>query len=246
MPKKRKNITAKRVQASEKKPRVPNVVVTPETDDDEIGNDGLTIKQRLLVSAITGSARGNATKAAEMAGYRSENRVALASTAYEQLRKPQIKEAIRLALAKKCGDAEWTRLSIIDLARSSMENYIYVDANGIEQIDWATAAAAGAIGQIKEYEVKQVKDADGNTVFLPKIKLHDRVQALGMLAKMHGLINDRPPPTVDEMLETYEALDAAEVPPDAVPTIPRPGPVQGSAGGPTIGQDGTGETKADS
>lgn len=53
----------------------------------------LTEKQRRFVEAYMGKARGNATEAARLAGYKG-NRETLASVGKENLRKPQIREAI--------------------------------------------------------------------------------------------------------------------------------------------------------
>jgi hypothetical protein len=69
-------ITKKRVQATENLPApvIPQVEVRPERDDEPWDEEGLTIRQRLFVDKLTGEAGGNATQAAELAGYSSENR----------------------------------------------------------------------------------------------------------------------------------------------------------------------------
>src|SRR5690348_4971458 len=92
--------TVKRVQATEGVPfNPPQLDHHPEPDTDETGEEQLTPKQRRFVEAYTGPHFGCATKAAELAGYRAENRVALASTAHENLRKPQVQRAIARRLA---------------------------------------------------------------------------------------------------------------------------------------------------
>lgn len=53
----------------------------------------LTRKQQLFVEAYRGQARGNATEAARLAGYKG-NDVVLAQVGAENLKKPQIAEAI--------------------------------------------------------------------------------------------------------------------------------------------------------
>ncbi|QDG49310.1 terminase small subunit [Persicimonas caeni] len=53
----------------------------------------LTEKQRRFVEAYLGKACGNATEAARIAGYSGDDDT-LSSTGYENLRKPQIQEAI--------------------------------------------------------------------------------------------------------------------------------------------------------
>lgn len=54
---------------------------------------GLTRKQSLFVEAYTGQARGNATEAARLAGYKG-NQKTLEAVGRENLGKPRIREAI--------------------------------------------------------------------------------------------------------------------------------------------------------
>lgn len=213
MAKQRKNITAKHIQANEDKPFEPKLEFKPEIDEDDCGDDGLTVKQRLFVAALVGPARGNATKAAEMAGYRSDNRNSLKATASETLTKPDVQQAIALAIARKQMDPEWAKATLIDAARSSMANFVSVDVNGEPRLDWAKAAAAGAIGHIKEFTADVLPGSGGESsqIVRCKIKVHDRTAAIGMLLKFHGLLGDttataneetkirvRPIATVDE------------------------------------------------
>lgn len=58
----------------------------------------LTAKQQKFVSAYLGAAEGNATEACRLAGYQG-NAVTLAVVGFDNLRKPQIAEAIAEALA---------------------------------------------------------------------------------------------------------------------------------------------------
>jgi hypothetical protein len=162
-----------------------------EVDDGPFDHGGLSIRQQQFVAAIVGPAQGNATKAAQLAGYRSDNRVALASTAYENLRKPQIQEAIAHALAAKRATAEWAKASLVDLASSSMHNFLSVDARGNASIDFKKAAAAGALGQIKEYREEGVDTGNGKVRIIKRtIKLHDPTAALITLLKLHRLLKD--------------------------------------------------------
>lgn len=57
----------------------------------------LTKKQETFVSAYLGEAEGNATEACRIAGYQGDA-VTLAAVGYDNLRKPQIAEAIRTQL----------------------------------------------------------------------------------------------------------------------------------------------------
>lgn len=58
----------------------------------------LTAKQQKFVAAYLGAANGNATEAARLAGY-AGNAVTLGCVGYDNLRKPQIADAVRSELA---------------------------------------------------------------------------------------------------------------------------------------------------
>lgn len=171
--------TAKKVQSSEDEPILPELDAKPEADEDGWDNDGLTIKQRLFVEAITGPAAGNATKAAKLAGYRSDNRVALAATAYENLRKPHVAKAIALALAKRRLTPEWVQNRLADIANADMNNFLSLTDSGMLLPDYSKAVALGALGQMKEYDPET-----------GKIKVHDPSRALNTLAKMFGMLKE--------------------------------------------------------
>jgi hypothetical protein len=195
--KKRKNITRKVVRESEDKPYIPKVDVKPDIDEDgwETDSGDLTIRQRSFVEALVGPAGGNATKAAEMAGYAPENRIALQVTASRLLSNAMVQEAIAHALAKRRASPEWCKNQLIDLAQSSMKNFISIGDDGEPKLDFAKAAAMGALGQIKEFKEEGIKGGDGElTVVKRTIKIHDRISALQTLAKLHGLVSDSPPP----------------------------------------------------
>ena len=188
---KRTRITAKRVQAVENKPIIPNVTVKPEVDDEPWGDDGLTTKQRLFVEAYVGPAGGNATRAAEMAGYSAENRLALRATGWENLTKPYIQRAISHALARKKMSPEWAKERLAYLASGSMTDFLSVDENGDTHLDFKRAAEAAAIGHIKEYYEDGIDSGDGPKIIKRKIKLHDPAPALVTLLKIFGLIVDK-------------------------------------------------------
>jgi phage terminase small subunit len=69
----------------------------------EIESDGLTYKQRRFVEAYLGEARGNGTRAAEIAGY-AGNRDTLKAMASENLAKPYIRAHVRAAAIAVIGE----------------------------------------------------------------------------------------------------------------------------------------------
>ncbi len=194
--KKGKRVTTKRVQATENlPPKTPKIDHKPEVDEDVPESDGLTIRQRLFVEAITGPAIGNATKAAEMAGYKADNYFTLAATASENLKKPYIQEAIAHALARRRMSPEWAKAGLVDIASSSFADFLTLGDDGQPRLDFAKAAAMGAIGHIREYREEGVdaRDGTGPVIIKRTIKLHDRTKALELLLRLHGLLNDKLP-----------------------------------------------------
>jgi hypothetical protein len=194
-----KRTTTKRVQDTENLPPViPHVDVKPETDEDAWGDDGLTFRQRMFVKAMVGPAGGNATKAAEMAGYASDNRDALKVTACRTLTKANVQRALAHALAAKLDSPEWIRNSLVEISASSMANFVEVKENGTTELDFAKASEAGAMGQIREYREEAIKIGDGPAVTLKRtIKIHDRRAALETLAKLDGKLTEHHHHTYD-------------------------------------------------
>jgi len=185
---KRKRTTTKLVQANEDKPfTLPKVDVKPDVDTDGFADDGLTVRQRLFVDALIGPAGGNATKAAEMAGYASENNLALRVTASRLLTNANVQEAIAHAHARLKDTPEWARASLVEIAGASMANFLTVSEDGTPSIDWSRAAEMGAIGQIREYR-EEVSEINGKPIVVNKrsFKLHDALKAREILLKLHG------------------------------------------------------------
>jgi phage terminase small subunit len=184
----KKRITTKAVQETENLP-LPPVEIKPEVDDEAWDSDGLTVRQRAFVEALVGPAGGNATKAAEMAGYAAENRLTLAATASENLRKPYVQEALARALARRRMSPEWAQERLLELASASMRNFAHVE-NGDLVIDWDKAAAIGAIGQIGEVTEEVLKTEGTAKVIKRKFKLHNPKGALETILKLTGLLKD--------------------------------------------------------
>ena len=192
-PGKRKRTTVKQVQATEGKPfELPQVSVKPDTDEaEDMGVDGLNMRRRAFVEHITSDCFGNATRAAERAGYASSNRKALEVTGCYLLGIPKVQEAIRLKLADAALTADWTRRAIAAYAMAGMQQFSKVDENGKLSVDWKMAAAVGAIGNVKEIKEDFLPGEDGkpDVVIKRTFKVREPMRALELLAKMHGLID---------------------------------------------------------
>jgi hypothetical protein len=213
-----KRVTTKQVQEGEDRPFVPpqQVPVGPEIDDDDpCGDEGLSIRRRLFVEYITGEALGNASRSAKLAGYSDSNRHVLDQTASRLLRFVEIQQAIARRLAAKLLKPEAIRARVAELAGATMANFLKVGADGKPEMDWPAAAAAGAIGQVREYTEEGVEGAGQPVVFKRKFKIQDPIRALELLAKVQGLINDRPSEPEEPPLIRMRPVNRVAKPDDA-------------------------------
>lgn len=247
MAKKRKVSTKKFVRQTEDKPYVPNVKVEPDVDDGPFGGDGLSVRMRAFVDAITGPAAGNATKAAEMAGYASENRNALFVTACRVLSNAKVQEAISHAFAKRNMTPEWAKNRLMDMVQADMRNFLSLGDDGQPKLDFVKAGAAGALGQVREYKEEGFSTGSGEPVIVKRtIKLHDPTSAINTLLRLLNLINDRDAgtaPTGDLPVERHPAALSVKAPPGTDPLDDQSGPIQDRPGGPPVGEDGAGKTE---
>jgi hypothetical protein len=194
-----KRVTAKLVQSTEGlPPPAPPIVgmpppppAVPEPDDAPWDDEGLTFKQRAFCIAYVGPAAGNATKAAQMAGYRDDNYDSLKVTACENLTKPNVARCIARLVAGKLGGPEWTRAGITEIANANMADFVKVADNGQLVLDGDKAQQAAALGLVQVWHEKVIESESGPTVIDRKLKLYSRLDALKTLAKMNGQIVDR-------------------------------------------------------
>lgn len=190
--KKPKRTTAKKVQSLEDKPFVfPEVTAKAEVDEEGWGNDGLTTRQRLFVEALIGTAGGNATKAAEIAGYNADNRNSLKVTASENLTKPNVQRAIERAVAARFGSADDVRRGICAIANGSAADYLDRGTDGKLAISLEKLAEAGMLGLVHEIREEGFEHDGQLTIIKRKLKLYDRLKALELLAKMNGQMVER-------------------------------------------------------
>lgn len=238
MAKKKKNAKSATERRRTKLPvkQLPNVEVKPEDDcEEDTDNDGLTIRRRMFVEAITGPATGNATKAARMAGYADSNSKSLGATAARLLGFVSIQKAIARTMASRRLDPQSVKIGIAEIATSDMSNFLRVE-DGQPVFDWNAAAAAGAIGQIKEWVDEGHDAGDGPVIIKRKFKIHDRLRALELLAKINGLLKDQqlpdsqPAPYFDTSGEMDASLADGQVP--AMPADANDRPPMASAVGP--------------
>ena len=164
---------------------------------------GLTYKQRAFVNAYLGEARGNATKAAQIAGYKSPMQ-----EGYRQLRKAEISAEISARLDELAMPTEEMLGILASQARGSLESFLRVveeppapkgpteDGDDEEQaptpkrrivLDLTAAANAWQLHLVKKC-ISECKP-DGSERW--SIELHDPQKAIAILAKMRGKIIDQ-------------------------------------------------------
>lgn len=145
----------------------------------------LTLKQALFVSEML--VDGNASAAAKRAGYSERTAEKIGS---ENLRKPDIAEAIAKAQSKRLERNEVTAERVIAqlAAIAFLDVRKAFDAEGkllpLHEIDDDTRAALVV-------EVSQGFDQDGNPVQTRKVKFADKLVALDKLARHLGLFQDK-------------------------------------------------------
>jgi len=172
---------------------LPTVAVSPDEDkpDAPCGEDGLTVRHRAFVVALTtpGGCFGVATRAAAAAGYRTDNLVSLRVTACRLMTNPNIRAAIRVALAALRDLPEFRRNLLVTRASVTMEDFLKLGDDGKPEVDWEAAAAAGALGSVKRY--KEDIGLDGSVVGR-SLEVYDSTDALKLLFQLDGKINPDP------------------------------------------------------
>lgn len=149
----------------------------------------LTHKQQLFVEAYLGVAKGNATEAARLAGYKGNDQT-LASVGAENLRKPHITAMIGRRVEIEAMEADEVLKLLSDHARASLADFFtFADADTAERgrpsrpplLDLAKAKRLGKLHLIKKIEFY---DLTGN---IKALWLHDAQSALALLGKYHKL-----------------------------------------------------------
>jgi len=155
---------------------------------------GLNVKHRLFVLFYVGEAKGNATAAARMAGFKGKN---IRVTASKLLSKPNIKKAIsdrRLELVENIKTSHLKTLKLMEAHAFSDIRKLYGEdgrLKNIADIDDETAAAIESV-EVREGEEKVLMG--GTIIAVPmstvKVKLTSKASARSDLLKVQGLLRD--------------------------------------------------------
>lgn len=158
----------------------------PVLDSGPFGEGGLNAQQAQFVIEYVSRAGFDGALAAELAGYRCENRNSLAATASRLLRKVKVRRAISLALAKLRDNPEYRRSRLLEIAASSMDHFLDVDDTGKVTLDLVGARDAAALGQIKKYRERSIQTEDGRQVLTREIEVFDPTPAIEKIMKATG------------------------------------------------------------
>ena len=135
-----------------------------------------TDKQRLFIEYYLKT--WNAAEAARKAGYSERS---IHSIASENLTKPKIREEIQNRIDEVVMSADEALVTLSDIARGTIEDFMNVDDDGKLAFDFARAKKQGKLHLIS----KIIPTREGL-----KVELHDRMQALQLIGRHYGMFRD--------------------------------------------------------
>lgn len=149
------------------------------------GTEELSERERRFVEAYMGEAAGNATKAAELAGYSARTARQIGS---RLLSKVDIQQVIyqRQQVRAEKSDVD-AALVIRELARLGFSNVqgLFTDGSQLRDIGELTEDMARAVASVEV--VRRRTEEKGVEEYLHKIKLWDKNSALEKIAKCLGM-----------------------------------------------------------
>ena len=136
----------------------------------------------------------NATQAAIRAGYSKRTAAFIGA---ENLKKPYVAEAIRIAMAERAAKTEITAERVLrELAKigfANMDSFMKLTPDGSAVLDFSnlTPEQAAAISEITVEEFMDGNGDDARPVRRVKFKLHDKRAALVDIGRHLGMFNDK-------------------------------------------------------
>jgi len=143
----------------------------------------LSKKQRDFAEFYLTTANGNATKAAELAGYETTDRKTLAIIGWENLRKPNIRSYIEQRLEGLGLTAKEVLKQLADIARGSVSE-LFADTDELA-FDDKKLKKNGYL--IKKVKLKTSPKTGEQTI---EIELHDRLRALKFIGEALQLFSE--------------------------------------------------------
>lgn len=160
----------------------PTAIIDP-NENEPLGSDGLTIKQRLFLDHYIVCMNG--TEAARLAGYGGDS-ATLAVTASQTLRNHNVLRALDQRLNRFSMTANEVLVRLTDMARGDIADVLN-SAGGIDPLE---AKRRGKSHLIKRFKTKSITSEDSD-IFEAEIEMYDAQAALNTLMKFHGLLVDR-------------------------------------------------------
>src|SRR3972149_3261472 len=149
----------------------------------------LTRKQQRFVEEYT--VDFNATQAAMRAGYSARTAYSIGN---ENLRKPEIADAIQERVDTLAMRADEVLLRLSDMARGDLGDFMDIESMSFN-LSLKKAKELGITHLIKKVKqrttIRQKKDGDEEEEHWIEIELHDAQSALDKLARVHSLFNDK-------------------------------------------------------
>jgi phage terminase small subunit len=146
------------------------------------------LKERLFIKYYLGRAKGNATLAAQLAGYGS-NANSSHVLGSRLLRKVTIREAIDAKLDKATMPDEEILARLAERAASSAEDFLTFSKDAapdtLPRLDLRRARRKGKLGNIKK--IKSTRSGDDDPHEVTEVEIHDALPALALLARIRGL-----------------------------------------------------------
>lgn len=153
----------------------------------------MTTREKLFVNYYLGRCKGNATRAALLAGFGS-NANSAGVFAFRLLRKVKIREAIDAKLDEIAMTEEEVLLRISQRAASSAEHFIIFhrpeSPDALPSLDLTKAKRRGQLGSLKK--LKTTRTSGDHPQEVTEVEIHDALPALALLAKFHGLLDPKP------------------------------------------------------
>lgn len=137
---------------------------------------GFSKKQRLFIEHYLQC--WNATEAARLAGYSERSAGSIGS---ENLTKPEIEAEIQKRISAVAMSADEVLVALSGIARGTIEDFMDVDEDGKLSFNFKRAKDENKLSLIKKIVPTQ---------FGLRVELHDRIQALQLIGKQHGMFND--------------------------------------------------------
>jgi phage terminase small subunit len=129
----------------------------------------------------------NATEAARRAGYNATNG-SLAVIGYENLRKPNISEAIKQHFQASAMSSDEALKRLGDMARADMADFVNIekpsDLRNLPELK-------GKTHLIKKLKRTSRFTKDGEEIGTVELELHDSQSALNSIGKHHAIFTDR-------------------------------------------------------